>query len=80
MKRTQQVGKSKSKSKTKMKTYNAREARKVALRNGWVFVRCKGSHHIYKHPESNKILTIAEDLNRMVWERVVNEYGLNLEA
>ena len=78
MKRTQTIGKSTGNSKTKMKTYNTREARKVARKNGWQLVRINGSHYIYKHPNSNKILTISNDLNRMVWERVVDEYDLDL--
>ena len=80
MKRTQHVGKSTGKSKTKMKTYSTTEARRIARKNGWVLVRTRGSHYIYKHPKHNKILTISNDLNRMVFERVVNEYGLNLNV
>ena len=80
MKRTQHVGKSTGKSKTKMKTYSTTEARRIARKNGWVLVRTRGSHYIYKHPKHKKILTISNDLNRMVFERVVNEYGLNLNV
>lgn len=80
MKRTQRIGKSVGASKTKIKTYNAREARKIARKNGWVLVRVNGSHYIYKHPNSKKILTISKDLNRMVWERCVEEYGLDLNV
>ena len=80
MKRTQHVGKSTGKSKTKMKVYNTREARKIARKNGWILVRTNGDHYIYKHPDHNKALTISEGLNRMVWERCVNEFGLNLNV
>ena len=80
MKRTQHIGKSVGNSKTKMKTYNTREARKIARKNGWTLVRISGSHYIYKHPNNKKILTISNDLNRMVWERLVNEYNLNLNV
>ena len=80
VKRTQYVGKSRGNSKTKMKTYNTREARKIARKNGWQLVRIKGSHYIYKKPDSDKILTISNDLNRMVWERVVQEYDLDLNV
>ena len=80
MKRVQHVGKSIGKNKTKMKTYNAREAKKIARKNGWYLVRVNGSHHIYKHPDSEKILTISKDLNRMVFERLVNEYELDLNV
>ena len=80
MKRTQSVGKSTGKSKTKMKIYNTREAKKVARKNGWVLVRTKGDHYYYKHPEHDKTLVISEGLNRMVWERCVNEFKLNLNV
>ena len=80
MKRTKSIGKSKGNCKTKMKTYNSREARKVARKNGWYLVRIKGSHHIYKNDNSDKILTISNEINRMVWERLVTEYGLNLNV
>ena len=80
IKRTQSIGKSKGKSKTKMKTYNTREAMKVARKNGWYLARKKGDHWIYKHPNNDKILTISRGLNRIVWERCVAEYNLDLNA
>ena len=80
MKRTQHVRKSTGKSKTKMRMYTTREARRIAERNGWVLVRHKGDHWIYKKSGVNKILTISERLNRMVWERCVNEYNLDLNV
>lgn len=64
--------------KKKIKIYNAREARKVVRKNGWKLMRVNGSHYIYKHPDSDKILTISKDLNRIVWERCVDEYNLDL--
>ena len=81
MKRTQPVGKSKCERKTKMKVYNSREARKIARKNGWELVRVSADHYIYKHPNNPKILTITcNNLNRMVWERCVREYNLNLNV
>ena len=80
MKRTQHVRKSRGKSKTKMRMYTTREAKRIAKRNGWVLVRHKGDHWIYKHPDNPNILTISERLNRMVWERCVNEFGLDLNV
>lgn len=80
MKRTQHVGKSKGKSKTKMKVYNTREAMKIARKNGWTLVRTNGDHYIYKHPDYSKQLTISKGLNRIVWERCVYEFGLNLNV
>lgn len=80
MKRTQHVGKSKGKNKTKMKVYNTREAMKIVRKNGWVLVRTKGDHYYYKHPDHSKVLVLSRDLNRMVWERLVPEYELDLNA
>ena len=80
MKRTQVVGKSKGKSKTKMKTYNTREAIRVAKKNGWILDRTKGDHYYFKHPNHPKTLTISCRLNRMVWERCVTEFNLNLNV
>lgn len=80
MKRTQHVGKSRGKSKTKIKVYNTREAMRIARKNGWILVRTNGDHYIYKHPEHTKILTISKELNRMVWQRCVHEFDLNLNV
>lgn len=80
MKRTQHVGKSKGKSKTKMKIYTTREAMKIARKNGWVLVRTKGDHFIFKHPNHTKQLTISKGLNRMVWQRCVAEFNLDLNV
>ncbi len=79
-KRTQHVGKSKGQSKTKMRMYSTREARKIAEKNGWVLVRSNGDHYHYKKTGHPKLLTISEGLNRMVFERCVKEYGLDLNV
>lgn len=79
MKRTQHVNKSKGKSKTKMKVYNSREAQKVIRKNGWTLARINADHYTYKHPDHSKLLTITvRGLNRIVWERLVNEFNLDL--
>ena len=80
MKRTQHVNNTRGKSKTKMKVYNTREAIKIARKNGWILVRTNGDHYHFKHPNNNKILTISKGLNRMVWQRCVNEFDLNLNV
>jgi len=79
-KRTQHVRKSKGKSKTKMRMYTTREAQRIARKNGWVLVRKSGDHWHYRHPNHSKILTISEGLNRMVWERCVREFELDLNV
>lgn len=80
MKKAQSIRKSTGVNKTKIKVVNAREARRIAKKNGWYLVRVKGSHYIYKHNDNDKILTISKDLDRMVWERCVGEYGINLNV
>ena len=79
-KRTQHVRKSRGKSKTKMRMYTTREARRIAVRNGWELVRKSGDHWIYSHPNHSKILSISEGLNRMVWERCVRDFNLDLNV
>jgi predicted RNA binding protein YcfA (HicA-like mRNA interferase family) len=79
-KRTQHVRKSTGKSKTKMRVYTTREARRIAVKNGWQLVRTAGDHFYYKHPNHSKILTISDGLNRIVWERCVKEFNLNLNV
>lgn len=79
-KRTQHVRKSKGQSKTKMRIYTTREARKIAERNGWQLVKVTGDHFQYKHPNHTKKLTISDGLNRIVWERCVKEFNLNLNV
>lgn len=81
MKRTQHVGKSKGKSKTKMKVYNSREFRQLVRRNGWTLARVSADHWIYKHPDNPKLLIVTfKKFNRMIAERLVNEYNLDLNA
>lgn len=80
MKRTQHVGKSKGKSKTKIKIYNLREARRIVTKNGWVLIRTNGGHFYYKHPNHSKALVLNVNLNRMVWERCVDEFDLDLNV
>ena len=79
-KRTQHVGKSKGQIKTKMRIYKTREARRIAEKNGWYLVRTSSDHWTYKHPNNSKILIISEGLNRMVWERCVKEFDLDLNV
>lgn len=79
-KRTQHVNKSKGHSKTKMRMYKTREARRIAELNGFFLARTSGDHYYYKKPGFPKTLTISEGLNRMVWERCVREFELDLNV
>jgi predicted RNA binding protein YcfA (HicA-like mRNA interferase family) len=79
-KRTQHVRKSKGHSKTKMRIYTTREAKRIARKNGWVLVRANGDHNYFKKDGVSKTLVISEGLNRMVWERCVREFDLDLNV
>lgn len=79
-KRTQVIGKSKGKSKTKMRMYTTREAQCIVERNGWTLARTKGDHFYYKKQGNPKILNLSRDLNRMIWERLVREFEIDLNA
>lgn len=63
-----------------MKVFNSREAKRIARKNGWTLIRTRGDHNYYRHPDYRKVLCIAGDLNRIVWERCVTEFGLNLNV
>ena len=77
-KREQKIGKSTGKSKTKMKVYNSREAQKVVRKNGYTYEYSRGDHDHYI--KGKQRIVIARKLNRMIWERLVKEYELNLYA
>lgn len=79
-KRIQSVGKSKGKNKTKMRIYTTREAKRIAKKNGWILVRKMGDHWLYKKPNIAKTLVITQKLNRIVWERCVKEFDLDLNV
>ena len=75
-KKEQAIGKSTGKNKTKMKVYNSREARQVVRRNGYEYSYSRGDHDYYM--KNNRRIVIARNLNRMIWERLVKEYELDL--
>ena len=75
-KREQTIGKSTGKSKTKMKVYNSREAKQVVRKNGYEYQYTRGDHDYYF--KGKRRIIIARSLNRMIWERLVKEYELNL--
>ena len=79
-KRTQVIGTSKGTSKTKMRMYTTREAQRIVEKNGWTLARTKGDHFYYKKQGNPKILNLSRDLNRMIWERLVKEYDIDLNA
>jgi predicted RNA binding protein YcfA (HicA-like mRNA interferase family) len=66
--------------KTRMKTYSTREAMKIASKNGWILVRTNGDHYLYKHPDHAKMLTLNKNMNKMVFQRLIKEFDLNLNV
>ena len=51
-----------------------REAERVLLKNGFKLNRVKGSHHYYSNGRKNVVINLR--LNRMVWQRIKKEMGL----
>ena len=77
-KNVQAIGKSTGKNKTKMKVYSSREARQIIRRNGYEYEYSRGDHDYFF--KENRRIVIANHLNRMIWERLVKEYQLDLNA
>jgi predicted RNA binding protein YcfA (HicA-like mRNA interferase family) len=47
-----------------MKSISGKDFCKVIERNGWTLARVTGSHHIYFHPEIDRILSIPVHRNQ----------------
>ena len=60
------------------KTKQLREFEPILLRNGYRFARCSGSHFTYINRTSHRIITANKDLNKMVRERLIKEYDLEV--
>ena len=58
----------------------ARDAMRAVRRDGWYYVRTKGSHRQYKHPTKPGKVTIpghpSDDLNPKLWESIMKQAGL----
>lgn len=59
-----------------MKSYSDREFIVILNNNGYRHVRTKGSHFVYSN--GNRTLTINKGINRMVMQRLIKEYGLEV--
>ncbi len=61
-------------------TVKVREAIRIVRRDGWRYVRTKGSHRQYKHPTKPGKVTIpghpSEDLSPKLWESILKQAGL----
>ena len=63
-----------------MKVYNDREIKRILKDNGYHVDRKKGDHEIWVSDKSERHITIpANDINRMVWQRLVKENNLICE-
>lgn len=62
-----------------MKVYNDREIKKILRRNGYKIVRSNGtSHEIWENEAGDSLSLNANNINRMVWQRLVKEHNINL--
>lgn len=53
---------------------DAKKMKKILLKNGFKFVRSKGSHFIYS--DGRNTISINKDLNCMVARRLLKQYNL----
>ncbi|GAB1545575.1 type II toxin-antitoxin system HicA family toxin [Scytonema sp. NUACC21] len=47
-----------------MKSISGKKLCSIVERKGWILRKITGSHHIYEHPESNRILSIPVHKNK----------------
>lgn len=60
-------------------TKELREFEKILNKNGYKYVRAKGSHYIYTNRLTHETISVNIFLNRMVRERLIREYNLKEE-
>ncbi|MDO4974942.1 MAG: type II toxin-antitoxin system HicA family toxin [Alphaproteobacteria bacterium] len=60
------------------KNPTSRDFQKMVKRNGFEYIRCRGSHHIYKR--NDKEIAIPNKLNRMIARRLIKENALDITA
>lgn len=59
-------------------TKEMREFVPILRKNGYIFARSKGSHFTFINRLTCKHITVNKDLNRMVRERLIKEYCLEV--
>ena len=59
-------------------TKEMRDIVPILKRNGYVLVRSKGSHFIFKNRTTHRIMTISKNLKWMIWEEIVRDYNLEV--
>lgn len=60
------------------KTKQMREFDPILEKNGYRFARCKGSHFVYINRNSHRMISVNKDLNKMVRERLIKQYVLEV--
>ena len=55
------------------KNENSIKIKKILSEEGYEFIRQNGSHKIYKNKSTGNEITIKENLNKMVMQRLIKE-------
>lgn len=63
---------------TYRKTKQLREFEPILKKNGFNLARCKGSHFTYINRITHRVITVNKDLNKMVRERLIKEYEMEV--
>ena len=50
----------------------------ILEKNGYIKVRCKGSHFIYVNTATHKSMTVNKDLKRVVKRKLIKQYNLEI--
>ena len=58
------------------KTFSKREIQKILKENGFTYVGSHGNR--YKYKRENEILMINPEPNKMIFNRLIKEYNLNV--
>ena len=59
-----------------MKVYNKREFANILSNNGYKYVRCRGSHFIYR--KESETIAVPKNLNKMISKRLIKENNLSI--
>lgn len=64
----------------KMRNYTFKQMEAIVLANGYVFVRCTGSHCTYKKEGVAKTIVLSKhrDINPCIARRLIKENNLNV--
>lgn len=59
--------------------YSKRDFEVILKENGYYLERIKGSHFIYKRPNTPKTIVINKKMNKMITERLIKENNLEVK-